>query len=695
MCGFAGYYTRKKGNHAPLDIVKRMVRTLRHRGPDDSGLWSENSGSMAFGFQRLAILDLGPAGHQPMHSFSGRYVIVFNGEIYNHGELRERLGDGRVADTHRWTNYDRRGTNHQKTKSPLFQWRGHSDTEVFLKGVEEWGLIKTLEMCRGMFAFAIWDRNEKALWLGRDRVGEKPLYYGWADRSLIFASELKALKAYPYFSPKISRPALAQYLRFNCVPAPLSIYQGVFKLEPGHYLKITEKALLSGEVTPECYWSLSEVVVKARSGLGWADPGNDREAEQGLHDQLMRSVREQQVSDVPLGAFLSGGVDSSTIVALMQAQSTRKIKTFTVGFEETDFNEAPFAERVARHLGTDHHELHVSADEAMKTIPLLPLIYDEPFADSSQIPTYWVCKAAKEQVTVALSGDGGDELFGGYNRYAWSTRIWNLFHWMPFELRKAFSALLSYLPTSGLNAAGDALAKKNSRFAVKFLGNKIRKVGTRLSWVRNLEDLYLSLVTEWEEPGLLIAGLDSGCLDFHRENMIQRTTKNASLSCLTNPLKTPPRILNDSREKMMFWDILSYLPDDILCKVDRASMAVSLESRAPFLDHQIVEFAWRLPMEMKIRNGQGKWLLRQVLHRYVPRSLIERPKAGFGIPLAQWLRGPLNKWAEELLDEKIMSREGIFKPRLIQKTWKQHILGEADCSHRLWSILMFQAWLKS
>ena len=612
-----------------------MADALHLRGPDDLGTWADAEAGVAFGHRRLAILDLSPAGHQPMMSSTGRYVIAFNGEIYNHLELRKEL--------------------------PEVAWRGHSDTETLLAGVEVWGLEATLQRCVGMFAIALWDSQERTLQLARDRFGEKPLYYGWigqgSERAFVFASELKALKAYPGFANPVSREALAQYLRFTYVPAPLSIYEDIYKLEPGCLLTMSAP---STGFQVKRWWTMAEVV---QSGLN--NPlRNETEALQLLEERLADAVRLQALADVPLGAFLSGGVDSSTIVALMQQQAVRPVKTFTVGFAEAGFDESPHARVVAQHLGTEHHELFVTAPEAREVITALPQMYDEPFADSSQIPTHLVCKAARQQVTVALSGDAGDELFGGYNRYFWGPHIWNRLAWMPFALRRTLGQAIRALPTSGWESLSGLAG-------VSRLGEKAHKLAARLTTVRDMDDLYWSLVSEWTETDCLVLGLEAS----------------------SKPAVHVPAGL-DPVERMMFYDTLTYLPDDILCKVDRAAMSVSLETRVPFLDHRVAELAWRLPMNMKVRGNTGKWALRQVLYKYVPRELIERPKAGFAIPIGQWLRGPLRDWAEALLDENRLRQEGYLNPLPIRAAWQQHLSGRYDWTPRLWSVLMFQAWLE-
>lgn len=627
MCGIVGLLGAGAQSEAALNVTaSRMADALRHRGPDDAGTWTDAEVGVAIGHRRLAIMDLSPAGHQPMVSSTGRYVIVFNGEIYNHLELRKELPEG--------------------------VWKGLSDTETLLAGVEVWGLEETLQRCVGMFAIALWDSQECTLQLARDRFGEKPLFYGWigqgSERAFAFASELKALKAYPGFANPVSREALAQYLRFTYVPAPLSIYEEIYKLEPGCLLTMVAP---STGFQVKRWWTMAEVVQ-----VGLNNPLSDEtDAVQVLEERLAGAVRLQSLADVPLGAFLSGGVDSSTIVALMQQQSTRPVRTFTVGFEEAGFDESPHARAVARHLGTDHTEFFVTAAEAQAVIPRLPQIYDEPFADSSQIPTFLVSQAASQQVTVALSGDAGDELFGGYNRYFWAPRIWNRLAWLPFIVRRRLGGALQALPP----AAWDSVSRLVN---VARLGDKAHKLAARLGSVRDLDDLYWSLLSEWPEIGtipdiVLLEGLE--------------------------PV-----------ERMMFRDTMLYLPDDILCKVDRAAMAVSLETRVPFLDHRIVELAWQLPLHMKIRGGQGKWALRQILYKYVPRELIERPKAGFGIPVGQWLRGPLRDWAEALLDAHRLQAGGYLPVTQVRQAWHEHLSGRRDWTARLWCVLMFQAWLE-
>ena len=670
MCAITGLLltSPRLGADALRASVERMAASMRHRGPDGSGAWASAPAGLALGHARLAIIDLSPAGHQPMVSASGRYVIAFNGEIYNHRELRDALERAGAAPA----------------------WRGHSDTETLLAGFEHWGVEATLSRCVGMFAIALWDEAERTLTLARDRFGEKPLYYGWAgrgaERAFVFGSELKALRAYPGFEAPVCRKALARYLRFTYVPAPHSIYEGVFKLEPGCLLTVrgTPPAdapaapLRPGQhhhgVTVQRWWSLADVVEAG----ALAPLRNEHEALETLEAQLDEAVRIQSLADVPLGAFLSGGVDSSTIVALMQRQASRPVKTFTIGFEEAGFDESPFARAVAQHLGTEHHEMRVSARMAQDVIPTLPWMYDEPFADSSQVPTHLVSVAARQQVTVALSGDAGDELFGGYHRYFWAPKVWGRISWMPAPVRRAIGRLLATLPSCALDAIGGGLRIGIGPDGKSRLASKVDTFAGFLRNVRDLDDLHRRLMSEWRDLANLVLSPDG------------RPVIEAK-SLFDDPL--PRHGASKDRLHMMYRDSMTYLPDDILCKVDRAAMAVSLETRVPFLDHRVVELAWRLPMEMKIRGDVGKWALRQVLYRHVPRELIERPKAGFGMPVGQWLRGPLREWAEALLDEGRLRQEGYLQPGPIREAWRQHLSGRYDWTPRLWGVLMFQAWL--
>jgi asparagine synthase (glutamine-hydrolysing) len=646
MCGLTGFWQPTVFSaDAAQAVAIKMADRIAHRGPDDSGVWVDESAGIALAHRRLSILDLSPAGHQPMQSTCGRFVLAFNGEIYNHLELRGLLRSARNDGG----------------------WRGHSDTETLLAGFEAWGIEATLKKTVGMFAISLWDRAERRLTLARDRIGEKPLFYGWVHGAFVFGSELKALRAYPGFDNPISRDALALYLQHCVVPAPYSIYQDIFKLEPGSVLSVSATGLAGKTVQIEPYWRFTDAVCQ-----GLAAPiQSETEAVAALEAVLREAVSLQAVADVPLGAFLSGGVDSSTIVALMQAQSSRPVQTFTVGFDDAGFDESPHALAVARHLGTEHHALRVTAADALAVIPLLPAMYDEPFADSSQIPTHLVSKAARQRVTVALSGDAGDELFGGYNRYFWSQRVLNRLGWMPPLVRQGLVASIQQIPAAAWDTLGRALPGAHG---VARLGDKAHKLAHRLKTVQSLDDLYRSLVTEWPQGTELVRGA----------GRLPTRLDDASLTAG----------VAEAEHRMMLWDTLTYLPDDILTKVDRAAMSVSLETRVPFLDHRVVELAWRLPLHMKIRRGHGKWALRQVLYKYVPRELIERPKASFGIPVGQWLRGPLRDWAEGLLDEERLQREGYFNTATIRQVWQVHLSGQHDWTSRLWTVLMFQAWLE-
>jgi asparagine synthase (glutamine-hydrolysing) len=645
MCGLVGFLGGATAIDGHSALLRSMADTLIHRGPDDAGTWFDSEPRIGLGHRRLAIVDLSPAGHQPMLSAGGRYVMAFNGEIYNHFGIRAELEElGRAP-----------------------SWRGHSDTETLLAGIEFWGVEATLKKSIGMFAIALWDKQTRTLTLARDRMGEKPLYYGWQgsgiERVFLFGSELKALKAHPTFAANIDRGALCLLLRHNYIPAPYSIYQGIEKLAPGCLLSVS---FAQPESKISKYWDTVEV---ARAGVARPFRGSADQAVDALEVLVKDSVRQQMMADVPLGAFLSGGIDSSTVVALMQAQSSRPVKTFTIGFNEEGYNEAVHAKAVAQHIGTEHTELYVSPQQAMEVIPRLPSMYCEPFADSSQIPTFLVSQLAKQHVTVSLSGDAGDELFCGYNRYQMTEKLWHKLARVPAPLR----ALAAKGITTLSPAAWDSLAgviPGARRYAA--LGDKLHK-GAGVLASATVDELYLGIVSHQRNPADWVIG--------GQEPPTYLTGLRPELSGL------------GAVERMMSLDAVSYLPDDILVKVDRAGMGVSLESRVPFLDHRVVEFAWSLPMEYKLREGQTKWLLRQVLYRHVPRELIDRPKMGFGVPLHDWLRGPLCGWAEELLDEARLQREGYFHPAPIRQIWAEHLSGKRNWMAQLWNVLMFQAWL--
>lgn len=644
MCGLAGFLNLNGGlnSETARSIVSAMGAVLQHRGPDDGGLWEDAALGVALAHRRLSILDLTPEGRQPMVSACGRYVVAFNGEIYNHITLRRDL----------------------ESLNGAPPWRGHSDTETLLAAIAHWGLEASLQRFVGMFALALWDRQERTLHLARDRFGEKPLYYGRMGNVFLFGSELKALQRHPAWRGDIDRGALALFMRHAYVPAPYSIYKDISKLPPGTCLSLGPTSW--GDGTPRPYWSLKTIVEQGNATPFSGVPESVVDTLDGL---LRQVIAGQMVADVPLGAFLSGGVDSSLVAALMQVQSSRPVKTFTIGFDNQAYNEAEHAKAVARHLGTDHTELYVRSDEARAVIPCLSSIYDEPFADSSQIPTFLVAQMARQHVTVSLSGDGGDELFGGYNRYLWADRLWHYLRWLPKLGRRALSYAITALPPR----AWDWLfGVAGPEFSPRLAGDKLHKLADVID-ANSPEAMYRNMVTHWGAQAMVVLG--------GRE---------------------PPTVLNDPMiavssdtfvSRIMFLDSISYLPDDILVKVDRAAMAVGLEGRMPLLDHRVAEFAWQLPLHLKIRDGQGKWPLRQVLYRYVPEHLIERPKMGFGVPIGDWLRGPLSNWAEDLLDESRLRREGYLNPVPIGKAWREHLSGRRNWQHKLWNVLMFEEWL--
>jgi asparagine synthase (glutamine-hydrolysing) len=657
MCGLTGFWQSKNFSKSTASaIALQMANRIVHRGPDDSGVWVDEDSNLALAHRRLAIVDLSPAGHQPMVSGSERFVIVFNGEIYNHLGLRDEL--------------EQIPPNPPLIKGGAVRWRGHSDTETLLACFETWGIEATLKKTVGMFAIALWDKQEKVLTLARDRMGEKPLYYGFQNNTFLFGSELKALKAHPDFIGDINRDVLCLYLRHCYIPAPYSIYKGLHKLLPGTYLQIplTQDFNPLTTLTPIPYWRLEDV---AKNGLAQPFVGSETDAVAALDAQLKQSIGLQMMADVPLGAFLSGGIDSSTIVALMQAQSNRPVKTFSIGFTEAAYNEAHYAKAVATHLNTDHTELYVSPADCVQVIPRLGRMYDEPFADSSQIPTFLVAQMASEQVTVSLSGDAGDELFCGYNRYLLADK-WNKVAKVPFGLRRNAGRLINKVGP----AKWESIFKQAAKFATlpNNMHEKIAKLAMQLESANHPEDLYYSLVSQIAYPEQLVITAKEP------ESWLTKTGLNQSFS--------------DPKLHMMYLDAMTYLPDDILVKVDRAAMAASLETRVPFLDQHIIELAWSLPMSMKLRDGETKWLLRQVLYQYVPKQLIERPKAGFGIPLGEWLREPLREWVEGLLNEIRLQQEGFFKASLVRELWQEHLSGKHNHQILLWNVLMFQAWLE-
>lgn len=645
MCGLTGFWSHTTSEQE--SVVRDMGHALVHRGPDDAGIWVDNDAGIALAHQRLSVMDLSPAGHQPMLSQCGRYVLIFNGEIYNHLDLRHEL-EAVIASSSVALND--------------LSWRGHSDTETLLAAVTRWGLQKTLTKLNGMFAFALWDRKEHSLSLARDRMGEKPLYYGFAGKSFLFGSELKALTRHPDWQGEVDRDVLALYMRHNYVPSPWSIYKGIFKLPPAHFVTISDIGHKANE--PTSYWDLQSVIHQ-----GPDNSNSEQEWIDSLDALLRDAVGLRMAADVPLGAFLSGGYDSTMIAAQMQAQSEKPIKTFTIGFHEQGYNEATHAKAVAKHLGTEHTELYVTPEQAMAVIPNLPKIYDEPFADSSQIPTFLVSQLARQQVTVSLSGDGGDELFFGYERYFKAIQIWQKFGYIPAPLRNGLARLLELTPGQPLEKVMNVLP---DRMRINHLADRLPKLANILR-PENSGLFYRELVSHWKKTEELVIGGNTPSTIFE---------SSAELGLFAG-----------FETQMQYLDTMTYLPDDILTKVDRASMAVSLEARVPLLDHRLVEFAARLPMQFKYRDGQGKWLLRKVLDRYVPQELMERPKMGFGVPIEHWLRGPLREWAEELLDENRLKSEGYFNPEPIRQKWHEHLSGQRRWHYYLWDVLMFQAWM--
>jgi len=648
VCGIVGFLTSNYQRDLKGEI-SRMAGTIQHRGPDDHGYWGDEHAGVGLGHRRLSVLDLSPAGQQPMVSASGRWVLVYNGEIYNHVELRRRLEDENAAPT----------------------WRGHSDTETILACIDAWGAETTLHVSVGMFALALWDRSERELVLARDRLGEKPLYFGWQDGTFLFGSELKALQVHSSFKARVDRGALSLLLRHNCIPAPHSIYENIHKLRPGCILRIPQTVREArGEPSSVPYWRLNDVV---EAGLRNPFKGSDTDAIDEFETQLMDSVGSQMLADVPLGAFLSGGIDSSVVVALMQAQSDRPVKTFTIGFNEGAYDEAVHAKAVAEHLGTEHTELYVRSEEALAVIPKLPSMYCEPFGDSSQVPTFLLSQLARKHVTVALSGDGGDELFGGYNRYLLARQVWGRVKSLPRFVRGAIARILRAVPPAQWNRMVSRitpLLPKHLHVATP--GDKVDKLADVLT-LPDGNSYFRRLTSHWKDPASVIIG------GYEPETLLSNPDTWPEVDCFEH--------------WMMAMDAQTYMADDILVKVDRAAMASSLETRIPILNHRLVEFAWRMPINYKIRDGQGKWLLRQVLYRHVPENLVERPKMGFGIPLGSWLRGPLREWADDLLDEERLQSEGYFHPVPIRDMWADHIGGRRNWEHHLWTVLMFQAWL--
>lgn len=649
MCGIAGFL-RSEGLPAEESraVLRRMAGALAHRGPDDEGFWCDAAAGVALCHRRLSIVDLSPLGHQPMSSESGRFTITFNGEIYNHEELRAEL----------------RARGHT--------FRGSSDTEVLLAALDQWDLATVLRRCRGMFGFGLWDEAEQALVLARDRFGEKPLFYGEFGGTIVFGSELKALRQHPAWRADIDRGALAMFLRHGYIPAPHSIYRQVRKLPPGHFLRVC-RGTRGYSLDLQSYWQPTLIAGHAQAERGSRRPDDARVTEsiESVHEALQEAIRLQMVADVPVGAFLSGGIDSSLVVALMQQTSSAAVRTFSIGFAEQQFNEAPFARQVARHLGTDHCELTVTPSDALAVVPRLASVYDEPFADSSQIPTMLLCQLARRDVTVSLSGDGGDELFGGYGRYLEARARWSRIRRVPGPLRRSLTGAVRAMPPGLLRMMAAPLGSAAGLQRGAALAEKLKHRAEHWN-CRTFDDYYRALTSYWSSPGELGLGA----------------------------LEPPPRIAEpphtdcvDETAWMMYVDTCIYMPDDVLVKLDRAAMAIALETRVPLLDPQVAEAAWRIPTAVHLRDGRGKWVLRQLLERYVPRELTDRPKMGFGVPIGRWLRGELKEWAGDLLSTARLRREGYLDPEVVEERWRQHVDGRADWGTQLWIVLMFQSWL--
>jgi asparagine synthase (glutamine-hydrolysing) len=645
MCGIVGQWDRERSTGAPAleRTVTAMADLLWHRGPDDAGAWSDEQSGIALAFRRLAVIDLTEAGAQPMTSADGRYTMVYNGELYNHEELHAYLGEARL--------------------------RGHSDTEILLEHIARWGLEKTLARANGMFALGLWDAQERVLRLARDRMGEKPLYYGFLGRTFVFGSGLAPFRRHPDFAADVDRDALTALLRYGFVPAPRSMWRGISKLPPGCWLELHAE---DDDPNVRTYWSPVEVALQAR-----ADPleGSDRELTDALEEALLRAVSLRRTADVPLGALLSGGIDSSLVVAMLQAQSSTPIRSFTIGFHDKSLDEATFAKDIARHLGTEHTEMYVGGDEALALVPQLPALYDEPMADSSQLPTHVVSRLARRHVTVCLGGDGGDELFGGYTRYLYRERAVGRLHRLPPPLRRPLAATLSGPSVDQWDRLFERLGPVLPRdLRHSQPGWKMHKLAASLGHAEH--DLaYRSLLSLWEDPESLVIG--------GREPTDVLTAPSRELASM------PPE------DRMPLVDVLTYLPDDILAKVDRAAMGASLETRLPLLDPDVFALSWRVPHDARIRDGQSKWLLRQVLDRYVPRELLDRPKKGFVVPVGDWLRGPLRDWGEALLAPQRLNDEGLLRPDPITQAWRRHQDGRGGDPRHLWAVLVFQQWLEA
>lgn len=660
MCGITGIFSNNINDLDLKSCVDKMAKIIIHRGPDEINTWVDKKKQIAFGHTRLSVLDLSSAGSQPMHSSCGQYTIVFNGEIYNHLALRDKLSNS--------------GAN--------ITWNGHSDTETLVECFSIFGIEKTLDMLIGMFAIAIWNNKTENLTLVRDRFGEKPLYYGWSNGVFLFGSELKALQKYKSFNNKINRNSLYLYMQYMNVPSPYSIFENIYKLEPGSFLQISAKGLSESKINREPFSSytssglvidfwyrLDKVAKNGQDNLF----NNKHDVIESLENVLSDSIKLQMLSDVPIGAFLSGGVDSSLIVSLMQSMSMDRINTFSIGFKERGFNEAVYAKKVANYLNTNHTEMYVTSKHALDVIPSMSFIYDEPFADSSQIPTYILSKLTRNSVKVALSGDAGDELFGGYNRYLWGASVWNKLKKINPEFRKIAGTLIRKTPTALLDKFGLIMP---GAYSISSLGDKMHRMAYRLKTAESINDIYFSMVTEGFENNGLVLG--------RYLNPLESSLRESGIVSKTF----------EYEHQMMLMDSMTYLPNDILTKVDRAAMGASLETRIPFLDYRIVELAWSIPLNMKINNKVGKYPLREILYKNVPKRLIERPKAGFSVPVGDWIRGPLYEWANELLSEEKIKRDGYLNHNIVSTIWRQHIDKKYDWSMRLWTILMFQSWLE-
>jgi asparagine synthase (glutamine-hydrolysing) len=649
MCGITGYLASEASSFNGFsNSLKDMTRVLSHRGPDDEDIWTDPDSGIGLGHRRLSILDTSEMGRQPMQSASGRYRIVFNGEIYNFRELRQKLESRNIP-------YD----------AP-FILRGNSDTEIMLAAIEAWGLLGAIQQFVGMFAFALWDEKNRVLHLVRDRVGIKPLYYGKIHGAFVFASELKSICQFPGFAKEIDRHALSLLMRFGYIPAPHSIYRGIFKLTQGTILSMTNKG---SSMTPIPYWSLKDA-----AEVGMREPfcGTEIDAADQLDSLLRDAVKLRMISDVPLGAFLSGGIDSSTVVAMMQAQNSSAVKTFSIGFEDKQFDESHYAKFIAQKLETDHTELVVSPQNALDIIPRLPTLYDEPFADVSQIPTFLLSQLARQQVTVSLSGDGGDELYCGYDRYQTASSLFKSLSRIPKPLRSGIANILSQVSPKGWNRALSPVIKfLKHRWQRAKPGFLVPRFGELIKF-NNRQELYLQMISHWNQPIVISDNDFIPALD------------------IENPWSSSENYI----EELMFLDMMTNLPDDILTKVDRASMGVGLEVRVPLLDHRVVEFAWKLPLSFKQQGKMGKSILRQVLGRYLPTELFDRPKMGFAVPIGHWLRGPLREWAEDLLDANRLRQEGYLDSQAVQRVWQDHQKGIGNWQYYLWNVLMFQAWLK-